>query len=127
MSKISILIVEDEGIIAADLAARLRHLGYEVAATVRRGDEAVVVARERAPDLVLMDIHLAGSLDGIEAAARIRSEREVPVVLLTAHSDRETLHRAQLAGPFEIVLKPFDEHGLRVHIERALDRGPEGE
>lgn len=122
MRRASILIVEDDGIIAADLASRLREFGYDVTATVRRGEDAVAVARERAPDLVLMDIRLAGSYDGIEAAEMIRRDRDIPVVLLTAHSDRETMQRAQLAGLADLVPKPFDEHELRTQIERALGR-----
>lgn len=116
----SILIVEDECIIAADLAIRLRRSGYHVSAMVRRGDEAIAIARDSRPDLVLMDIRLQGEIDGIAAAQAIRRSSDVPILLLTAHSDPTTIQRAADAGPFELILKPFDGRELRERIEVAL-------
>jgi len=80
----------------------------------------VVLARERRPDLVLMDIRLAGRMDGIEAAELIRTECGLPVIYLTAHSDRATLSRAKLTEPFGYILKPFAERELASHIEMSL-------
>jgi len=116
----SILIVEDEAIVATDLANRLRELGYDITGTTGRGEDAVTLARERQPGLVLMDIRLAGEMDGIEAAERIQAEGGSPVIYLTAHSDRATLQRAKLTTPFGYILKPFDDRELHSHIEMAL-------
>ncbi len=120
MPKATILIVEDEAIVAEDLSQKLGRLGYEVRGITARGEEAVALARERRPDLVLMDIRLQGAMDGVEAAEHIRRECAVPVIFLTAHSDRETLERAKLAEPFGYILKPFEELELETHIEMAL-------
>ncbi len=120
MAKATILIVEDEAIIAADLTATLQRLGYEVCATTGFGEEAIDLALNKRPDLVLMDIRLAGAMDGVEAAGIIRRELDLPVVFLTAHSDRATLERAKLSDPFGYILKPFEELGLETHIEMAL-------
>ena len=85
-----------------------------------RGEEAVSLARELRPDLVLMDIRLAGPMDGVEAAEIIRRECDLPVIYLTAHSDRATLERAKLTEPFGYLLKPFEELDLETHIAMAL-------
>jgi PAS domain S-box-containing protein len=118
--KISILIVEDEAIVAADLEGKLLRLGYDVAGITGGGREAVDLACRLHPHLVLMDVHLEGSVDGIEAAEQIRREYIIPVIYLTAHSDVATLARAKLTGPFGYILKPFDERDLATQIELAL-------
>ena len=120
MSKATVLIVEDEAIIAADLANRLRGLDYEVLGISASGEEAVALAKTQRPDLVLMDIRLGGPMDGVEAAEAIRRQCDLPVVYLTAHSDRATLQRAKLTEPFGYILKPFEERELETHIEMAL-------
>jgi signal transduction histidine kinase/DNA-binding response OmpR family regulator len=120
MSKATILIVEDEAIVAADLAGKLGRLGYRISGTTGRGEDAIDRVRELQPDLVLMDIRLAGAMDGIEAAHLVRQEFGLPVIFLTAHSDRATLERAKLSEPFGYLLKPFDDLGLETHIEMAL-------
>ncbi|OGT98620.1 MAG: hypothetical protein A2X80_09650, partial [Geobacteraceae bacterium GWB2_52_12] len=120
MNKASILIVEDEAIVAADLAGMLGRLGYGISGTTPRGEEAIDLARELRPDLVLMDIRLAGAMDGVEAAGIIHSELDLPVIFLTAHSDHATLERAKLTDPFGYLLKPFEDLGLETHIEMAL-------
>src|ERR1043165_3870675 len=89
-----ILVVEDERIVAMDLAASLQELGYDVVGMATRGEDAVQRAAELEPELILMDVRLAGSLDGIQAAEIIHRTRDVPVIYLTAHSDNETLRRA---------------------------------
>lgn len=116
----SILIVEDEAIVAADLAAKLRRLDYEVAGITAEGEEAVLLAGRLRPQLVLMDIQLKGQIDGIEAAETIRRRQDVPVIYLTAHSDPATLARAKVTGPFGYLLKPFEERELATQIELAL-------
>lgn len=122
MSQTSILIVEDEAIVAADLAGKLGRLGYAVAGSVAQGEEAVAAACRLQPQLVLMDISLEGPVDGIEAAEAIRRQCDVPVVYLTAHSDPATLARAKLTGPFGYILKPFEERELATQIEMAIYR-----
>jgi len=120
MNALSILIVEDEAIVAEDLACKVRQLGYNVAGTTLTGEEAVQLARQQRPALVLMDIHLAGAMDGIEAAHTIYQEYHLPVLFLTAHIDPDTVERARQAEAFGYILKPFDERDLRIQIEMAL-------
>jgi two-component system, cell cycle sensor histidine kinase and response regulator CckA len=120
MPKITILIVEDETIVAEDLARKLERLGYGIAGTTALGEEAITLTRELQPSLVLMDILLAGTISGIEAAERIRRESDVPVVFLTALSDRATIERAKMTEPFGFILKPFENRELESHIEMAL-------
>ncbi len=120
MKRATILIVEDEAIVAADLASKLRQLGHEVVGTTGEGEEAVAMACRLRPQVVLMDIWLKGPMDGVEAAAVIRQRHNVPIIYLTAHSDAATLARAKLTEPFGYVLKPFDERELATHIEMAL-------
>lgn len=115
-----LLLVEDEHIIALDLRSRLEAFGYAVLGTVVRGTEAVRLARDLHPDLVLMDIYLKGDIDGILAAETIRRENDIPVVFITAHSDESTLTRAKVAQPYGYILKPFEDRELRTVIEMAL-------
>ncbi|MEG4444270.1 ATP-binding protein [Microcoleus sp. AT9_B5] len=122
MNPIQILVVEDEIIVAQDIAGRLKKLGYAVTATVSSGEEAIQKAIENPPDLVLMDIVLKGDMDGVTAAEKIRSNRNVPTVFLTAYADDQTLQRAKLTDPFGYIIKPFQQNDLRVAIEIALHR-----
>jgi DNA-binding NtrC family response regulator len=121
MTKPSILIVEDEAIVAEDLAGKIQRLGYDVAGTIDTGEEAVELARhQRQPALVLMDIRLAGAMDGITAAQQIIRECHLPVLFLTAHSDPDTVGLARQTGALGYILKPFDERHLHIQIEIAL-------
>jgi len=120
MSNPTILIVEDEAIVAADIANKLRKLGYDVAGSTDTGEAAIEIARRQRPSLVLMDIRLAGAMDGITTADLIREESQVPVVFLTAHSDKATLQRAKQVEAFGYILKPFDDRELHTQIEIAL-------
>ncbi|MEG4148526.1 ATP-binding protein [Microcoleus sp. Pol12B5] len=122
MNPIQILVVEDEVIVAQDIAGRLKKLGYAVTATVSSGEEAIQKAIENPPDLVLMDIVLKGDMDGVTAAEKIRTNRNVPTVFLTAYADDKTLQRAKLTDPFGYIIKPFQQNDLRVAIEIALHR-----
>lgn len=115
-----ILIVEDEVLIALDLKGRLESSGYEVVGIASSADMAVTLARSHTPDLVLMDIRLQGGSDGIEAAAEVRRQMDIPVVFLTSHSDVETVDRARLSSPFGYVVKPFGSVNFRAIIEVAL-------
>ncbi len=120
MSKIQILIVEDEGLIAKDLQSMLRRLGYDVPITVGTGDLAIQTAMANQPDLILMDIQLRGNMDGVMAAKVINAQQDVPIVYLTANSDEATLQRAKVTDPFGFLIKPFEERSIQAGIEVAL-------
>src|SRR5215212_3964855 len=120
MASARILIVEDEAIIAMGLRIALRSFGYEVAAQTSSGEEAVMLAEETRPDLVLMDVTLRGGMDGIEAAGRIREQLDVPVIYLTALVDEDTMRRANATNPSGYLVKPFAEEELREAVEAAL-------
>ncbi len=120
MSPNTVLIVEDEGIVAKDLSNRLLKLGYEVCGIAAQAHQAIQMARDLKPGLILMDIQLDGSPDGIEAAEIIQRAHDIPVIYLTAHSDPATLARAKLTGPSGYILKPFEERELAIQIELAL-------
>lgn len=116
-----ILVVEDEQIVAASLRKRLESLGYEVPALASGGLEAIQQAEALRPDLVLMDIRLDGEeMDGVEAAAIIRQRFRIPVVYLTAYSNREILERVKCTEPYGYILKPYEERELHVVLEMAL-------
>ncbi|OWK34618.1 hybrid sensor histidine kinase/response regulator [Fimbriiglobus ruber] len=118
----TILVVEDDLIIARGIEKRLKALGYRVAGPVATGEEAVRRAAELRPDMILMDINLGGGIDGVEAAALIRRRSDVPVVFLTAHSDDATLQRAKVTEPHGYVLKPYEDKDLFTAIEIGLYR-----
>ena len=111
------MVVEDEPIVALDLEHTLQRLDYEVVSCVDTGEEAVRLTKELHPDLVLMDINLAGEMDGIEAADRIWTDYQTPVIYLTAYSTQEIIERATVTGPFGYLIKPFDEE----EVLRNLD------
>ncbi len=115
-----ILVVEDEVIVAMDIQRRLEKLGYSVVGNEVRGEDAIETAQEERPDLILMDIKLKGDMDGITAASAIRGALSIPVVFLTAYSDRPSLERAKITEPFGYVLKPFEERELSIAVEMAL-------
>jgi len=120
MGKISILIVENEAIVAYDLANKIQKLGYEVAGTTATGEKAIELARLHRPGLVLMDIQLAGAIDGITAAQHIYRECNLPILFLTANSDAGTNERMRLAGSVGCIPKPFNKLELHIQIEKAL-------
>jgi len=117
-TKYKVLVVEDEGLIARDIAGRLEALGHEVVGIASTAEEAL----EQAPaaQVVLMDIHIDGPTDGVKAAAQIRDRYHVPVVFLTAHADRATLDRAKLADPFGYIVKPLGHASLHTSLEIAV-------
>ena len=120
MSSVKILIVEDEGISALDLQQTLINLGYQAPDIVATGEEAVQKAEETCPDLVLMDIMLAGEMDSTMAAQEIRSRFGIPVIYLTAYADEGTLVRAKIAEPYAYLIKPFNERELHIAVDMAL-------
>src|SRR5688572_6793985 len=120
MSKAGILIVEDSFIVAFHLRKTLEKEGYRVAGAEASGEEALLFLEKNKPDVVLMDIMLNGQMDGIETARTIRSRFNLPVIYLTALSDRETIQRAKITEPFGYLTKPFEERELFTAIEIAL-------
>jgi two-component system, cell cycle sensor histidine kinase and response regulator CckA len=120
MTKASILVVEDESIVAKDVRSRLQRQGYEVTSIVATGEDAIDHAGKERPQLVLMDIMLKGTMDGIAAAEIIRQRYDIPVVYLTAYADDQTLQRAKITEAFGYLLKPFEERELQITIEMAL-------
>lgn len=117
-----ILIVEDEAITALELEETLANLGYDVVGTVTGGMEAIRYAKEKYPDLILMDIRLDGSMDGIETAKSIHLFYDIPIIFLTAYSDDRTLARAVETRSSSYLLKPFNERELFSNIEMAINR-----
>ncbi|MBI5664817.1 MAG: response regulator [Nitrospirae bacterium] len=122
MGKAKILVVEDEAIIARDLQWRLERMGYDVPFISASGEDAVRKALEIKPDLVLMDIMLLGDMDGIEAANRIRSENDIPVMYLTSYADDVLLERAKITQPFGYMIKPIGDRELFSGIELTLSK-----
>jgi two-component system, cell cycle sensor histidine kinase and response regulator CckA len=115
-----ILVVEDEAIVARDIRQQLAQLGYTPLGPATRGEQAIALAHELRPDLVLMDIRLVGSMNGVTAALSIRRELSLPIVFLTAFSEEETLAEAKNAEPFGYIIKPFSDRELRSVLEMAL-------
>ncbi|HAP43459.1 MAG: two-component system response regulator [Spirochaetes bacterium GWD1_61_31] len=120
MNNERLLIVEDEKIIAIDLQRRLERFGYIVVGMAGDGEEAVRLALELNPDLILMDIMLNGPIDGIQTATLIKEQRNIPFIFLTAYTDEKTLERAKSVQPYGYILKPFKERELYTTIDIAL-------
>jgi two-component system response regulator LytT len=120
MSKINILITEDESIVAKDIQMSLKKLGYNVIGICNNGDDSIHTAEEHRPDIVLMDIMLKGEMSGIEAADQIRKKLNIPIIFLTAYADESTLSKAKITEPYGYIIKPFKEIDLRTTIEMAL-------
>jgi len=119
-SKVRILIVEDQFLVANDIKDNLETLGYEISAIATSGEKAVKKAGEGKTDLVLMDIVLRGEMDGIEAAEIIRSRFDLPVIFLTAYRDPKIFERAKISEPFGYLIKPFEASELHSNVEIAL-------
>lgn len=120
MSATRILIVEDEILVARDLQQQLKALGYTVVGMAATGERALGLVAEMQPHLILMDIRLQGTLDGIATAEQIRQRYALPIVYLTAHADAATVQRARVTEPFGYILKPFEERELHTVVEMAL-------
>lgn len=118
----TIMIVEDERVVAKDLEMTLRRLGYEVCLTASTGEAAVELVESSQPDLVLMDVRLRGGMDGVEAARLIQFRHDLPVVYLTAFADEVTLRRSLETEPYGYLVKPFREKELHATIETALSK-----
>ncbi len=120
MSGEKILITEDERITALDLKMTLEKLGYHVVGSVASGEESINMARELKPDLILMDIHLKTSMMGTEAAQIISKELDIPVIFLSAYSDRSVIREAGQSTPYGYLIKPYDAREIDATIQVAL-------
>ena len=120
MEKARILVVEDESIVAKDIENSLKKLGYTIVGVTPTGEEAISLAKSKRPDVILMDIMLKGAMSGVEAAAEIKKELDLPVIYLTAYADEPTLEKAKHTEPHGYIIKPFKEVDLQTNIELAL-------
>lgn len=114
-----ILIVEDETIAAMAIEDMIEKIGYHVCASVSFGEEAVKIAYAQRPDLVLMDIHIHGQIDGIEAAARI-SEMAIPIIFTTGYFDAKMKKKAAVLKPVAYLIKPLDHDQLKSIIDSVF-------
>ena len=120
MSKINVLVVEDESIVSKDIQHSLKKLGYNIVGASATGEKAIELASSERPDVVLMDIMLKGEMNGIEAADRIKKDLSIPIIFLTAYADELTLSKAKITQPYGYILKPFKEIDLHTTIEMAI-------
>jgi signal transduction histidine kinase len=118
----TLLIVEDQAVVAADLGDRLVRNGYKVCGVAASVEEALDLAHQHRPALALMDIRIQGEMDGIQTAEVLQRDLNLPVIFLSAHSDDSTLERAKAAAPYGFLVKPFDERELKLNIEVALHK-----
>ena len=120
MPPAEILIVEDEPVLANAIRINLENLGYNVPGIYDLGEPAIEHVRADPPDLVIMDVTLQGRLDGVQTAEQIRQFSNIPVIFITAHSDKDTIRRAISTTPFGYLVKPFQTRELHLNIELAL-------
>ncbi|OPX74134.1 MAG: two-component response regulator [Methanoregulaceae archaeon PtaU1.Bin059] len=118
----TILITEDEQVVAQDLKMTLEGFGYTVAGIAHSGEQAIALAGQVHPDLIMMDIFLAGEMTGIQAAEEIRSRFDIPIIFLTAYSEAQLIEQVRETGPYGYLLKPFNEQEMYIAIEIALFR-----
>lgn len=119
---VNILVVEDESIVRKDIERSLAKLGYNVVGHADNGERALELAREKKPDLALMDIQIKGDMTGIDTAEAIKQEMDIPVIYLTAFADEGTLAKAKVTEPHGYILKPFKEIDLHTAIEMAIHK-----
>lgn len=116
----SILIIEDEAIVAREIKSHISRMGYKVAGVAHSPEKAIQISRATKPDLLLMDINLGQAVDGIDVAREIIAERDIPVIFLTAYSDEETVERAKSIAPYNYIIKPLEYRELQIAIEMAF-------
>jgi PAS domain S-box-containing protein len=117
-----VLVVEDEILSATDIVDMIRSFGYSTLGPIATGEDALVFAGRDKPDIILMDIHLRGDIDGIAAATEIRIKHKIPVVYITAHSDIDTLDRVKITEPYGYIMKPFGERDIYLTLELAIGK-----
>ena len=121
-TKQSVLIVEDEMIIAANISMLLNNLGYQVTGIIPRAEEVLPHIKQQVPDILLMDINLKGEMDGIELANLIQTEFKIPIIYLTANADEVHFNRAKSTNPYAFISKPFKKLDLQRAIELTIIR-----
>jgi DNA-binding NtrC family response regulator len=122
----TILIAENEAIVAIDLKYILEKMGYDVLAMVHTGEEAIEKVRETIPAILITSVHLSGKIDGIETVKHIRNDHHMPVVYITSHSDSSTLQIIKKMENAELILKPFSEEELSSAVEHAFRKYHQG-
>jgi PAS domain S-box-containing protein len=120
MQEKSILIVEDEGVVALSIQAALTKMGYKVVGIAVTGNEAIALATEHKPDVILMDIHIKGDIDGIQTTEKLHEITDIPVIFLTAYADDETVKRAIKTKSHSYLVKPYNPRELYSNIEFAI-------
>lgn len=120
MTETRVLVVEDEPLIAEDIAMCLTHNDFFVSGIAYTEKDALAELKNNTPDIVLLDINLAGDAEGISIAATINSRYSIPFIYITSYSDRQTLKNARATEPFGYIVKPFTEAGIYAAIEIAL-------
>ncbi len=120
MSKANIFIVEDSFVVVLHLQITLESAGYTILGKSDSGENALALIEKNRPDVVLMDITLAGKLDGIQTAASIKQKFNLPVIYITALTDTETMDRAKATEPYGYLTKPFEDRELFSVIELAI-------
>ena len=123
MKSATILIVEDEAITAVDIRDTLEEMGHTVCSIVTSGEDAIAMAEQDRPDLVIMDVVLIGAMDGIEAADRISGELKIPVIFVTAYADDSMMERIRQTRAAGYLVKPFTDEELGSTIQEALPAG----
>ena len=122
MAAPKVLIVDDDDVILSIEKWRLSNLGYDICGSAGSGKDALACAAKQRPDIVLMDITLKGEMDGIETAAQIKKNFNIPVIFVSSHTDGEILQRAIAIKPDGFVKKPFDDDNLRIALEMGLKK-----
>lgn len=122
MNKTSVLVVEDDNVMAKIAEMRLISLGYEMCCRATTAAEAIDAVVNYKPDVVLMDINIKGNIDGIDTARMIKKGFKIPIIYATAHTDEATLERARETRPDGFISKPYKDDNIRVAIELALDK-----
>ncbi|MEQ9098470.1 MAG: response regulator [Imperialibacter sp.] len=121
METVKVLIVEDKSVVAEDLKLCLQDYGYVTLGICSNGHDAITMADELSPDILLMDININGSIDGVETVRQITSKNTMPVIYLTAYSDSVTVDRAKATHPAAYLVKPFDPIDLKIAIDIAIE------
>lgn len=119
MTRKTVLIVEDESIVALDLKQRLIRMGFDVLDIVSSAESALQAVARTTPDLIFLDIRLKGDVDGVKLGMQLRRSLAVPIIFLTAMTDSETMRRARAVRPAGFLIKPFDQHQLQAVVDRA--------
>jgi PAS domain S-box-containing protein len=120
MQEKTVLIVEDEGVVALSIQAALKKMGYKVVGIAITGNEAIALAMEHKPDVILMDIHIKGDIDGIQTTEKLNEITDIPVIFLTAYADDETVKRAIKTRSHSYLVKPYNPRELYSNIEFAI-------